>query len=106
MFGTMLRVTAVTEVATPGYTVLGWRVGDIDRVIAGLTAKGVSFTRYNGMDQAGRLATPKTTLVLTVVILRAARSVTTNDLDCRRSLILPAGSHQELPRDGHHGHGM
>jgi len=46
MFGTMLRVTAVAEVATPGYTVLGWRVGDIDQVIAGLTAKGVSFTRY------------------------------------------------------------
>lgn len=30
----------------------------------------------------------------------------TNDLDRRRSLILPAGSHQELPGDGHHGHGM
>jgi catechol 2,3-dioxygenase-like lactoylglutathione lyase family enzyme len=51
--GTMLRVTAVAEVATPGYTVLGWRVGDIDRVIAGLLGKGVSFTRYQGMDQAG-----------------------------------------------------
>ncbi|WP_300611272.1 VOC family protein [Trebonia sp.] len=24
--GTMLRVTAVPEVATPGYTILGWRV--------------------------------------------------------------------------------
>jgi catechol 2,3-dioxygenase-like lactoylglutathione lyase family enzyme len=51
--GTMLRVTAVAEVATPGYTVLGWRVGDIDEVIAGLLGKGVSFTRYQGMDQAG-----------------------------------------------------
>jgi catechol 2,3-dioxygenase-like lactoylglutathione lyase family enzyme len=51
--GTMLRVTAVAEVATPGYTVLGWRVDDIDRVIADLTAKGVSFTRYDGVDQAG-----------------------------------------------------
>jgi hypothetical protein len=30
----------------------------------------------------------------------------TNDLDGRRSLILPAGSHQELPGDGDHGHGM
>ncbi len=26
--GTMLRVTAVAEVARPGYTVLGWRVAD------------------------------------------------------------------------------
>ena len=51
--GTMLRVTAVAEVATPGYTVLGWRVGDIDQVIAGLLGKGVSFTRYQGMNQAG-----------------------------------------------------
>jgi catechol 2,3-dioxygenase-like lactoylglutathione lyase family enzyme len=51
--GTMLRVTAVAEVATPGYTVLGWRVDDIDEVIAGLSAKGVTFSRYEGMDQAG-----------------------------------------------------
>lgn len=50
--GTMLRVTAVAEVASPGYTVLGWRVGDIDQVIAGLVSKGVSFTRFQGMDQA------------------------------------------------------
>jgi catechol 2,3-dioxygenase-like lactoylglutathione lyase family enzyme len=49
--GTMLRVTAVTEVGAPGYTVLGWRVGDIDSVVAGLRAKGVSFTRYDGMGQ-------------------------------------------------------
>ena len=36
----------------------------------------------------------------------SARSEATNDLDGRRSLILPAGSHQELPGDGHHSHGM
>lgn len=29
--GTMLRVTAVERVAQPGYTVLGWRVADIDQ---------------------------------------------------------------------------
>jgi hypothetical protein len=50
--GTMLRVTGRRgEVATPGYTVLGWRVGDIDSVVAGLRAKGVSFTRCDGMGQ-------------------------------------------------------
>ena len=49
--GTMLRVTAVAEVARGGYTVLGWRVSDITAVVRGLTAKGVAFLRYDGMDQ-------------------------------------------------------
>ena len=49
--GTMLRVTAVDQVAQPGYTALGWRVDDITRVIGELSAAGVEFTRYDGMDQ-------------------------------------------------------
>ena len=49
--GTMLRVTAVAEVARPGYTVLGWRVSDIAATVRGLTARGVAFLRYDGMDQ-------------------------------------------------------
>ena len=49
--GTMLRVTAVPQVARPGYTVLGWRVTDIAATVAGLAARGVAFTRYDGMDQ-------------------------------------------------------
>jgi catechol 2,3-dioxygenase-like lactoylglutathione lyase family enzyme len=49
--GTMLRVTAVGEVARPGYTVLGWRVADIEQVMTTLTGAGVEFTRYDGMDQ-------------------------------------------------------
>jgi catechol 2,3-dioxygenase-like lactoylglutathione lyase family enzyme len=49
--GTMLRVTAVTEVARPGYTVLGWRVADIAATVRGLTARGVAFMQYDGMDQ-------------------------------------------------------
>ena len=49
--GTMLRVTAVSEVANPGYTVLGWRVEDIDAAVQALNLKGVKFTRYDGMDQ-------------------------------------------------------
>ena len=48
--GTMLRVTAVAEVAQPGYTVLGWRVSDITAAVRGLTALGVAFLRYDGMD--------------------------------------------------------
>jgi catechol 2,3-dioxygenase-like lactoylglutathione lyase family enzyme len=49
--GTMLRVTAVPEVAQPGYTVLGWRVTDITATVRGLAAKGVVFQRYDSMDQ-------------------------------------------------------
>jgi catechol 2,3-dioxygenase-like lactoylglutathione lyase family enzyme len=49
--GTMLRVTAVAEVAGAGYTVLGWRVSDIAAMVRGLTAKGVAFLRYAGLDQ-------------------------------------------------------
>ncbi len=52
--GTMLRVTAVAEVAHPGYTVLGWRVADISETIAHLGSRGVSFARYDGMGQDAR----------------------------------------------------
>src|SRR5580692_1118200 len=46
--GTMLRVTAVPKVAQPGYTVLGWRVGDIAASVRELTARGVSVLRFDG----------------------------------------------------------
>jgi catechol 2,3-dioxygenase-like lactoylglutathione lyase family enzyme len=49
--GTMLRVTAVEQVAPAGYTVLGWRVDDIAASIADLAGRGVVFTRYEGMEQ-------------------------------------------------------
>ena len=58
--GTMLRVTAVAEVARPGYTVLGWRVADIAATVRGLTERGVLFLRYDGMgqDEDGVWTTP------------------------------------------------
>ncbi len=49
--GTMLRITAVAEVAHPGYTVLGWRVSDILESVARLESLGVTFARYDGMGQ-------------------------------------------------------
>jgi catechol 2,3-dioxygenase-like lactoylglutathione lyase family enzyme len=49
--GTMLRVTAVAEVARAGYTVLGWQVPDIAALMRGLAARGIVFMRYDGMDQ-------------------------------------------------------
>ena len=58
--GTMLRVTLADGVATPGYTVLGWRVDDLDRAVDLLASSGVDFNRYDGMDQdsAGVWTTP------------------------------------------------
>ena len=58
--GTMLRVTAVAGVARAGYTVLGWRVSDIAAVVRDLTARGVAFLRYDGMeqDESGVWTTP------------------------------------------------
>ena len=58
--GTMLRVTAVPEVARTGYTVLGWQVGDIAAAVRHLAARGVTFLRYDGMnqDQDGVWTTP------------------------------------------------
>lgn len=58
--GTMLRVTAVPKVSPAGYTVLGWRVSDIEATVQGLIARGVVFKHYDGMDQDehGIWATP------------------------------------------------
>ena len=49
--GTMLRITAVPKVSPAGYTVLGWRVTDIAAAVAALAARGVTFLRYDAMDQ-------------------------------------------------------
>ena len=49
--GTMLRVTAVAEVAHPGYTVLGWRVTDMGEAVSALESRGVTFARYAGMEK-------------------------------------------------------
>jgi len=49
--GTMLRITAVAEVAHAGYTVLGWRVTDIGETVAHLESRGVEFARYEGVEQ-------------------------------------------------------
>ena len=49
--GTMLRVTAVEQVAHAGYTVLGWRVPDIAASVQALATKGVTFLIYEGMSQ-------------------------------------------------------
>jgi hypothetical protein len=46
-----IRITAVAEVANPGYIVLGWRVDDISESVAQLESRGVVFLRYDGREQ-------------------------------------------------------
>ena len=59
--GTMVRVTAVSEVAQPGYTVLGWRVSDLAAAASGLAGHGVELIHYPEMaaqDGLGVWTTP------------------------------------------------
>jgi catechol 2,3-dioxygenase-like lactoylglutathione lyase family enzyme len=41
-------VTLVYDQEPPRFTVLGWRVTDIEAVMADLAARGVEFKRYEG----------------------------------------------------------
>ena len=52
--GTMLRLTVVEQPTAAPYTVLGWNVADIMSTIDQLSARGVQFTRYEGMEQDER----------------------------------------------------
>ncbi|HEY6429801.1 MAG TPA: VOC family protein [Acidimicrobiales bacterium] len=52
--GTVIRVTLVPEVRTAPYTVLGWEVDDLEATVDTLVARGVSFLRFDGMDQDTR----------------------------------------------------
>ena len=49
--GTMLRIQKVKDFKPQGFTVLGWKVADIRKVMALLVKQGVAFTRYEGMVQ-------------------------------------------------------
>jgi catechol 2,3-dioxygenase-like lactoylglutathione lyase family enzyme len=58
--GTMVRVTPVPDLSVQSFTIAGWRVDDIAAAVRELEAKGVRFTRYDGMgqDEAGIWTTP------------------------------------------------
>ena len=49
--GTLLRVQKVDSVAAAPYTVLGSSTRDIEADVEALSAKGVAFERYEGMEQ-------------------------------------------------------
>jgi catechol 2,3-dioxygenase-like lactoylglutathione lyase family enzyme len=49
--GTMLRVAITDAVVAAPYTVLGWAVADVAARVRELSARGVAFERYDGMEQ-------------------------------------------------------
>ena len=49
--GTTLRIAKVQSVVVTPYTTLGWSVTDIAQTVAALSAKGVAFERYPGLEQ-------------------------------------------------------
>lgn len=50
--GTMLRITVVHELKPQQFTILGWRVTDLEATVDKLTAAGVEFQRYTGVNDA------------------------------------------------------
>jgi predicted enzyme related to lactoylglutathione lyase len=49
--GVLLRVIAVEQLTPYPFTVLGWSVDDIAATVEGLTARGVVFERFDGVEQ-------------------------------------------------------
>ena len=49
--GTMLRLSKVPEFTPADHGVVGWQVEDIAAMVRQLSERGVTFTRYPGMDQ-------------------------------------------------------
>jgi len=54
--GTMLRATFAGDFKPHPFTILGWSVLDIAATVQELTAAGVPFTRYPGMNDQHPLA--------------------------------------------------
>jgi catechol 2,3-dioxygenase-like lactoylglutathione lyase family enzyme len=52
--GTPLRLTPVGQLRVQPFTIAGWEVTDVGSEVDRLSASGVSFTRYDGMDQDDR----------------------------------------------------
>lgn len=50
--GIMLRVTTVQELRPQPFTILGWRMPDIESTVDRLVGVGVEFLRFQGMNDA------------------------------------------------------
>jgi catechol 2,3-dioxygenase-like lactoylglutathione lyase family enzyme len=46
-----LRVTVVADIVAAPYTVLGWRIADIEASVRKLAATGTAPLRYDGLEQ-------------------------------------------------------
>ena len=49
--GTMIRVVKVGAFQAAGFTILGWKVADIEERVRKLVERGIVFERYAGMQQ-------------------------------------------------------
>jgi catechol 2,3-dioxygenase-like lactoylglutathione lyase family enzyme len=49
--GVLLRLIVVEQLTPFPFTLLGWTVADISATVAGLTARGVAFERFEGVEQ-------------------------------------------------------
>ena len=49
--GTFIRITKVDKLTPAPYTILGWRVDDIEQEVETLLAGGVTFRHYPGLPQ-------------------------------------------------------
>jgi len=54
--GTVLRATFAADFKPQPFTILGWRVADIEAVVQELNTAGVAFNRYPGMNDQHPLA--------------------------------------------------
>jgi catechol 2,3-dioxygenase-like lactoylglutathione lyase family enzyme len=53
VMGTMLRIQKVAALTPHPFTVLGWQVDDVAAAVRELVGRGVTFNRYDGLDQDG-----------------------------------------------------
>jgi catechol 2,3-dioxygenase-like lactoylglutathione lyase family enzyme len=53
VMGTMLRIQKVAALTPHPFTVLGWQVDDVAAAVRDLAGRGVTFNRYDGLDQNG-----------------------------------------------------
>jgi predicted enzyme related to lactoylglutathione lyase len=49
--GTMLRIAKVPKFSPAQFTILGWEVSDIKKIVSRLAAKGIKFENYGMPDQ-------------------------------------------------------
>jgi len=58
--GVMLRITPIKDHKASPHTVLGWEVADIEAEVKALTARGITFSIYEGfeMDALGIWKSP------------------------------------------------